>query len=262
MKQSRVLSLTYRITSDAHTCYEEPEVMRFTNYLGRFELKQGRMTFWPDEDFRTATEVRGALAPFLHDWEMHVAISDVPGALKFVFEQAEVQESPATTESFARLEGVATVSFTAVASMTLTRKAYPAPPQAFQVTTEVELAYRRWQAYREGREPLLSMAYLIYTIFAPPKGRSRREAAKFYSVDEQVLHTLSGVASVRGGLDDARKFNASGNAKPLADHERAWLEATIRRLVYRLGELAAGAALAQIRMEDLPQPSPRVGDAN
>lgn len=258
MNSPKIESLTFQISSDPHTRYEHTEATEFTNALGRFRAAEGKLTWWPEEDFSDIEEAKGAVSSFLNDWEVHAAIQDMPGVLRFRFDQAELRQ-PASQDSdgVVVLAAFATVALSATASATVTRRKYPAPPYTFQATTEVELAFRRWRAYRERREPLLSMAYFIFTVLVPENGRSRQEASAVFAVEEAILRTLSGLSSVRSG-SDARKYMAA-NSVPLSDHERAWLEAAVLRLIYRLGEHAGGAALTPIRMDDLPQPSPIVG---
>lgn len=223
MNPPRIESLTFQIGSDPHTQYEHPEQMAFANALGRFQAADGKLVWWPDENFLDIGEARNAVASFLNDWEVHAAMRDMPGVLKFRFDQAELRE-PASPDvgGTVLLAAESSLSISAVASMTVTRKRYPAPPPGFHATTEVELAFRRWRAYLEGREPLLSMAYFVFTVLVPENGRSRQEASAVFVVEETVLRTLSGLSSVRSGLD-ARKFTAS-NPVPLSDQERAWLE--------------------------------------
>ena len=258
MNSPKIESLAYQISSDPHTRYEHTEPTEFANALGRFRTADGMLTWWPEEDFSDIEEAKEVVASFLKNWEVYAAIQDRPGVLRFRFDHAELRR-PALHDSGGGvvMAAVAAIALSAVASVTVTRKKYPAPPVSFRATTEVELAFRRWRAYCEGREPLLSMAYFIFTVFVPENGRSRPEASVTFAVEESVLRTLSGLSSVRSG-SDARKFTAA-NSVPLSDHERAWLETAVRRLIYRLGEHAGGAALTSIRMDDLPQPPPIVG---
>jgi HAMP domain-containing protein len=254
----RIESLTFQISSDPHTRYEHPEQMAFANALGQFQTGDGMLVWWPDEDFFDIEEAKRAVASFLSDWEVHAAIQGMPEALRFRFDHTEfeplISRGPGETVVLA---AAAAFAVSAVASAIVIRKRYPAPPLDFHATTEVETAFRRWRAYLEGREPLLSMAYFVFTVLVPENGRSRQEASALFAIEETVLRTLSGLSSVRSGLD-ARKFTAS-NPVPLSDHERAWLEDAVRRLIYRLGEHAGGAALTLIQMDDLPQPPPVVG---
>lgn len=256
MNKPRVESLVFNIVSDAHTQYDQPKVMEFMDPLGRFKVEPGMLTFWPAEEFSSVDDAKMAVAPFLHDWEMHAAIQTMPGVLMFRFDRAQVIEPPVLAGALRSVQGTSAMALRAKATATAILSRYPSPPSNFRVTTEVETAFRRWRGYREGREPLLSMAYYIYTIFVPKGGRSRPEAATLFAVEERVLSLLSGLSSIRGGSDDARKFSLQSTAQLLKDQERAWLEETVRRLIYRLGEQAGGATLALIRIQDLPQPPP------
>lgn len=51
----------------------------------------------------------------------------------------------------------------------------------------------------------------------------------------------------------ARKARLSNKLQALSEKEKDWLEVTVRRVIYRLGEHASGAQLALISLSDLPK---------
>ena len=61
---------------------------------------------------------------------------------------------------------------------------YPPPPTAgFEVSPDVDTMWRRYLGYRDGREPLLAMAYFVFTMVTAAHGR-RSQAASRYNIDE------------------------------------------------------------------------------
>ena len=99
------------------------------------------------------------------------------------------------------------------------------------------------------------MAYWCLTrvedsIGDPPQGRRKRATSK-YCIDVQVLNRLGDLVSEKGG-DDARK--ARGASTPYSDAERSWIDATVKALICRLGEVAnaPGGVHQKITMADLP----------
>ena len=82
---------------------------------------------------------------------------------------------------------------------------------------------------------------------------NRREAAATFQIDDMVLKTIGRLSSTKGDGNSMRKFRQGGQVQPLTGNESAWLEATIRRVVRRMGEHAAGVQLTQLTMNELPQ---------
>jgi hypothetical protein len=72
----------------------------------------------------------------------------------------------------------------------------------------------------------------------------------------KVLQKISDLTrEERGEPKTARKFDPK--AVPLTASEKAWLEAVVKKLIWRIAEVDArsgdAASLHLIRMEDLPQ---------
>lgn len=110
------------------------------------------------------------------------------------------------------------------------------------------MLFARYQEYSEGREPLASMAYACYRYIIDVLGKEDGPAEKKLNIRGGrygVLATLRRLAGGTGG----RKYLAQG---PYTSQEATWVASTIRRLIRRVGEHAAGVPLKQITMADLP----------
>jgi hypothetical protein len=80
--------------------------------------------------------------------------------------------------------------------------------------------------------------------------KKRRKTAKALAVDEAVLDRLSALTA-RWDPSVARKVG--GDQTPLTSAEMTWMAQAVVRLVFtRVGEVPAGAPLAQIAFTDLP----------
>jgi hypothetical protein len=112
------------------------------------------------------------------------------------------------------------------------------------ISPNVETMYNRYQAYRESRDNLLSMAYLILTVLQMNQGRDR--AANHYGISKKVLDRLGTLCS-QGDHNDARKAPNSGVFKPLRGQEEVLIQAVIPLII------------EQITMDSLP-PLDRSGD--
>jgi hypothetical protein len=146
-----------------------------------------------------------------------------------------------------------TLTFTGMpVQLTIGRTAYLPPPTGFTASADVATLWHRFLDFREGREPLASMAYFCFTLITargrPGKGSALARAAAMYAIHSAVLRKLSVLTSIRGDGATGRKF--LGTPRPLTPRESAWVEEVVRALIRRVGEHAAGAALRPIAMTD------------
>ncbi len=254
MRDPHVESLLYSVASEAGTEYVNPEPLAFENALGHGRIDGGQLRIEPAEHFGDGDEARAAIEPFLKAWEIEADLLANPGTIRFRFKNAHVIDrdppppgSPITLH--ARGGGIATAVGTL--TVTISRRSYPQPPRAFRVTTEVEIAFRRWRAYLAGSEPLQGMAYFVLTLLESQAG-SRRDAATVFGVDPAILSKIGELSSTRGNAATARKIGRRMQLHDLSGPEKAWLEEAIRRLIHRLGEHASGVAQIPITLKDLP----------
>jgi hypothetical protein len=92
------------------------------------------------------------------------------------------------------------------------------------------------------------MAYFCLTILEAKTG-GRESAATAYRIEKAVLNRMGELTSLRGDRLTARK--ATG-VQPLTGQERAWLEAAVKMLIWRLGDTRTLSNLPVITMSDLP----------
>ena len=117
-------------------------------------------------------------------------------------------------------------------------------------TPDAATVANRYQGYREGREPLLAMAYFCLTVLEAGAG-GRREAAATYKIHESVLGKLGELTSERGDPGTARKMKAPA-MQPLSGAETVWIQEAIKQIIWRLGDQRATTELPTITMADLP----------
>lgn len=136
---------------------------------------------------------------------------------------------------------------------------YPALPENFVASPDVETMWQRYEQYVQGREPLPSMAYFCLTVLETSarnvhgKGGNREKALRTYAVQDKVLGKLGELTARLGDAGTARK--AGGAGRPLTSVERDWIERCLRALIRRVGEKAADPQgnFDRITMADLPQ---------
>ena len=94
-----------------------------------------------------------------------------------------------------------------------------------------------------------SMAYFCLTVLEHARG-GRAGVASHYSIAMKVLDTLARLATDTGDERTARKVTK--RLRPITDAERTWLEAAVKALIRRAGEVAAGVSPSPLTMGDLP----------
>ena len=76
----------------------------------------------------------------------------------------------------------------------LSPRTYPSPPSmGLKPTPDVESMFHRYVGFREGREPLTTMAYFCLTVLEASTGKrsgKRAAAAKRYGMCQEVLKQL------------------------------------------------------------------------
>ena len=110
---------------------------------------------------------------------------------------------------------------------------YPLPSGVMRITADVQTLYDRYMGYRQGREPLTTMAYFCLTILE--KNNSREVAAKTHGIKFEVLREIGRLSSEKGG-QQARK--ASGTNNNLTAQDRRFLEEAIKAIIRRAAEKA------------------------
>ena len=257
MRDPHVQTMHYTIGSGEGISYQDPEALSFSNHLGDFELVDQELRIQPTEHFSDEQEARTAIEPFLRDWEVESDLTANVGAIRFTFTRVELIDRdpplPRGPLVINMKAAIGAFAVTATASLHLTYRMYPKPPQTFCATSEVQLAYRRWVGFRSGKEPLQAMAYfgltLLYSLL-PVVGSGRHEPFKSISPSLTIFGRLS---STKGDESTARKAVPGVQFQDLSGAEKQWLEEAVRRVIHQLGQHASGTALTQLTMNDLPR---------
>jgi hypothetical protein len=95
------------------------------------------------------------------------------------------------------------------------------------------------------------MAYFCLTVIEAKAG-SRKQAAKLYRISKEVLSKLGELTSDRGDAQTARKIKQSSTLTPLSSAESSWINAAVKTIIRRVGEIDLDPKLPEITMNDLP----------
>jgi hypothetical protein len=254
MRDPHVERLFFEIGSGEGTEFKDPEPLTFSNRLGDFDAREGRLTVVPADHFSNEATARQVVEAFLRAWETQSDLDVGLGTIRFRFVSADIIDRDPNLDApgHVTLLCVGTLVLSGSLTSLVSRHHNPEPPTSFESTVDVQRAHERWRNYRSGREPLQSMTYFVLTV-VERLGGGRTRAARLLNIHPAVLNTFGRLASSKGDATTARKSPSNGAFQPLTPTEKAWLEETTRRLIRRLGEHAAGATLTRLTMGQLPK---------
>ena len=259
MRDPHVVALNYRLETGPQLAFHDPTSVKTDTAAFTVRLDNGQLRVGMKGHFATAEAACRAVQPYLTSWEIASALQRGPGAIRFVFEKADVVDRepppPGVIRGHlaVRLESIGLTSVGTVLRRTLTR--YPDPPSAFVASPDVVAMWDRYEGYLAGKEPLPAMAqYCLDTVeksTGVPQSR-RQAAASRYAIEYDVLQHL---AYLTADVGDARTGGKGGNVdRPHTPAEIAWMYAVVKRLIQRVGEWAAdpNAKWPKITMTDFP----------
>jgi hypothetical protein len=259
MRDPHVERLHYKIGTGERFSFASPAAVDFSNHLGQFSLAEGTLVVRMSDHFADEDSARAFIEPFLHAWQIDAELTQDPGAIQFKFLKSDIvdRDPPQGNLSMTlRATGTSRVEVTELVTRQVGQTIYPGAPVSFRFTPEVDVAYRRWLAFRQGREPLQSAAYAILTLFEGLAGggkHARKHAAKAFGIDTAIFDTIGHLSSEKGDALTARKLKSHMALQQLSGAESAWLDRALRLLIRRLGDHGSGATLQRVTMSDLPK---------
>ena len=267
MNDPHVKALHYRVMEGDDIDYDNaPPVSEITD---EFDLSiDGDIAiFEMKKHYPSADEAKEVVDEYLRAWDILIGLEHDPDDLRFDFGRADViDRSPHKTEkNIVDLQAhVAASTTTSNVHLHVTRERYPPFPHNFIASPDAETMYHRYEAYRQNREKLTSMAYMCLTVLEGSagerdkvRGQKRKIAGKQYYIDIDVLGTLGNLCTEKGDATEARKYSKNRTFTPLSPKEKKWIVSVIKALIRRVGEYeyarSTGAELKQITMGDFPK---------
>lgn len=260
MNDPHVNALFYRVITANDVDYDKAPPLSEETGDFLFTITGDIAQFRMKSHFATEEEAKICVDKFLQTWSIFIGLKDYsPDEITFVFKNAEiVDRSPPRKDSQSESLSVClseTIHVSTSVSTHLSRAKFPSLPEEFAVSPDVETTYLRYKMYRQNRDSFLSMAYMCLTMIEASAGRNRKDAAKKYYINLDVLNKLGELASTRGSKLEARKAPKKTAYTPLTQNEKTWLERVIKRIILRLGEYAfdPNLKLQTITMNDFPR---------
>lgn len=256
MNAPHVNRMIYKIITKETVDYKNAPAVPFEN--DKFKMvagHNGEAVFEMKEHFSSEQEARIITDEFLHRWEIIIGLENDPGDITFRFDHADIVDlAPADSKNNTLSASAGTlVVCSDNVNLIVSRNSYPDPQIGFSISPDVETMYLRYKAYREGRDTLLSMAYLIFTIVQKTFEGDQRKAAKALNISNKILSKLRILSSTSGNEMEARKAPI-GNFVGLTGKEAAWVSAACKLLIKRCGEFeyCGISNLSLLTMNDLP----------
>ena len=257
MNDPHVERIRYRIVFDDSVDYDDaPDVVEDTPEF-QMLVSGGTVVFEMKKHFSSISEARAIVEEYLRRWEVLIGLGCGLEELTFSYRDADViDRAPSLNNKEVVISGKVAMARTLAlnAEIHVSRKRYPSRPSRFSRSLDVETMYHRYGAFKQGQEPLTSMAYMCLTVAEASAG-GRQEAAERYQTHPNVLGKLGELSSTRGSLLEVRKAPKHGIYLPLTPKERKWIEAVIRALIRRVGEWAYDpeTTLDRLTMDDFPE---------
>ena len=239
MNDPHVEALIYVVEYDNSSDYSMARAIGIEHSSFRLRLEDNEARFELKEHHPTSRQARQAIQPFVRQWELRAALESEAGTFALKFKRHEIIDRKPT-------QGVISVSALpvevhfAVSTPTVTvSRQYPQPPTERLMNIDhpdVQTMLDRYMGYRQGREPLPSMAYLCYEVFAKRLGRNAKDAAEKHKISHNLVKSVSNLASNKGGYQ-ARHQSAISH--PLTQPEVQFLEKAVAAMVIRGAMVAA-----------------------
>jgi len=193
-------------------------------------LEDDLVTVWMKEHHSTGDGAREKVEGYLRRWEVLSALQHNGRRLMhFKCESVEVLdlEDPFSCR---RTKPVG-ASVKARWAVMRSHVWYPALPDDFDFSADVEVMWTLYDGYQQGRDRILPMAYTCLTRLEYSAGGRRADAARQYGIDKkEVLGRIGNLTANLGAGVEARKWEKGRNLRDPTNEERMWIEAAVRIL--------------------------------
>ncbi|WP_133248123.1 hypothetical protein [Comamonas sp. JNW] len=252
MNDPHVVAVHYELKFEADVQYKPPLVLEiFQGSEFDIEVEGSKVRMLPKIHFADRQSARTAADRLARNWEVLISLEVGTIGARLVYEWTEIVDRNPTT-GVIELHSEMEISLSAFGTASVIRpfNKYPtAPDSTFNLSPDTEFIWLRYKFYKEGREPLLSMAYFVLSAINARAG-NQKQAAKDLNIQEEFLKKIGELSSGRGDSLSARKMTKF--TVPLEPDERVWLEKAVEKLIIQVGRSWAGSPAQRLTMGDVP----------
>ena len=252
MNDPHVVALHYNIEHASWIDYSKADPLEFREQAFEVSVADKRVRFAMNDHFATEQQARDAVEDFIRGWELDAALARGPGVFKLRFDKSDiVDRNPTPGVIRVRVNPIGVAVSLSQPHATVSPRDFPKPPSTgLTPSPDVESMFFRYAGYREGREPLATMAYFCLDVLLATTGKRKgrlKAAAKRYRVSQRVLNRLSDLTSKKGGAGSRK---AEGVYRDFTPEERQFVEAAVTTIIRRAAEVAhdPDSDLAEISM--------------
>jgi hypothetical protein len=249
MNDPHVERLHYQLRPGEGLSFNSPPPLDVNNTAFRLRLDNGLLAVEMNEHHATEAEAKKCVEPWLRAWEIETNLRLGKGMIRFEFQRSEIIDRnppPPGEPRVITASGAISCGATVSARGHVVHAQYPPPPMRFRATPDVETMWNRYLGYLDGKEPLLSMAYLCLTVLEgstrAKKTKVRKAVCTMYNIDHPVRKKLGDIVSERGSSEEARKLGSGATRTPLTEKEKQWVEEVIKALIRRKAEYDADSS--------------------
>ena len=247
MSGTFVVALTYQIKHEPSIDYGRAEPLDHEDPGFRIRVEDERVRFEFKDHYSTEREARKAIEGYVRQWEFTAGLRWGPDVFSLKFLDSEIEHrnpQPGVLPPISIRSGAPQISITLRRGL----PCYPQPPSGVKLTPDVESMYGRYMGYRQGKEPLTSMAYFCLTVL---EKMGAKKVATEYRISRNVLDQIGRLSSRKGG-SQARK--ADGISDSLTTQEARFLEESTKALIERVAQWSyePNCDYPKITLSDLP----------
>ena len=238
MNDPHVAALIYKIEHGQSVDYRKAQPMDHEETAFSVKVADQQVRFEFKKHYAAEDVALRAIEGYIRAWEFGAGLKNGPDYFKLKFDYAQIEDRKPTPGVVMVHARPARFEVTVgKATCVVSPGCYPPPQSVMLITPDVQTMYDRYMGYRQGREPLTTMAYFCLTILesSTKKNNSRDVAAKTHGIKFEVLSEIGRLSSEKGG-QQARK--ASGTNNNLTAQDRRFLEEAIKAIIRRAAEKA------------------------
>ena len=239
MNDPHVEALIYVVEHDKSSDYSLAKPIEIEHTTFRLKLENSEARFEIKEHYPTSQQAQQAIQPFIQQWELRASLESGPGTFALSFKRPEIIDRNPTPGVISVSASPISLKFTLSSPTVTVSRQYPQPPRERWMNIDnpnVQTMLQRYIGFRQGREPLPSMAYFCYEVFAKRLGNDAKHTAKKHKISHKLLRRVSDLASNKGG-EQAR--HQSAICHPLTQSEDQFLQKAVAAMIIRAAMVAA-----------------------
>ena len=232
LNDPHVEALVYVVNHDKSVSYQNAKPWEDEYPKFRVKVKDGRVRFEMKGHYLTLQEAQDATKPFISKWEFASALELGPGAFRLVYshDESTLRQQPPG-------QSLGSINFNTLVETAFYQ--YPVPPSEAAMDVhdpDVQTMLHRYTGYRQGHEPLTSMAYFCCEVFTKRLSRGSQDAAEKHKISHKLIKYVNNLASNKGG---AQARHAHAVERDLTADEVRKLEKAVVAMIIRAAKVAA-----------------------